>query len=177
MAKVGADTIYANNDNRRYCTENGINDLCFVRKGPKPKNEDADISTARRMIGTLRSTAMEGNVGNQKQHYGVGRIAARNPSRSETLLLFRHPHGKRRNACRPATRRRRKGEATPKATSMKIQAISQPPEALRRRIVVSVPLRNALFHALRTENLPHNQNGTAIGQTRSILSLNNQAIN
>ena len=30
---------------------------------------------------------MEGSFGNQKQHYNVGRIAARN-SRSETLLLF-----------------------------------------------------------------------------------------
>lgn len=69
-----------------YCTENGIT-TCFVRKGPKPKDEDAGISTARRIIGTLRSTAMEGSFGNQKQHYGVGRIAARN-SRSETLLLF-----------------------------------------------------------------------------------------
>ena len=78
---VGADTIYANNDNRRYCTENGMT-TCFVRKGPKPKDEDADISTARRIIGTLRSTAMEGSFGNQKQHYGVGRIAARN-SRSD----------------------------------------------------------------------------------------------
>ena len=29
----------------------------------------------------------EGSFGNQKQHYGVGRIATRN-SRSETLLLF-----------------------------------------------------------------------------------------
>ncbi len=86
VARVGADTIYANNDNRRYCTENGIT-TCFVRKGPKPKDEDTDISTARRIIGTLRSTAMEGSFGNQKQHYGVGRISARN-SRSETLLLF-----------------------------------------------------------------------------------------
>ena len=86
VTRVGADTIYANNDNRRYCTENGMT-TCFVRKGPKPKDEDADTSTARRIIGTLRSTAMEGSFGNQKQHYGVGRIAARN-SRSETLLLF-----------------------------------------------------------------------------------------
>ena len=86
VTRVGADTIYANNDNRRYCTENGMT-TCFVRKGPKPKDEDADISTARRIIGTLRSTAMEGSFGNQKQHYGVSRIAARN-SRSETLLLF-----------------------------------------------------------------------------------------
>ena len=58
-----------------------------MRKGPKPKDEDADVSTARRIIGTLRSTAMEGSFGNQKQHYGIGRIAARN-ARSETLLLF-----------------------------------------------------------------------------------------
>ena len=50
-------------------------------------DENVDISTARRIIGTLRSTVMEGSFGNQKQHYNVGRIAARN-SRSETLLLF-----------------------------------------------------------------------------------------
>ena len=84
--RVGADTIYANNENRKYCTEHGIT-TCFARKGPKPKDEDADVSTARRIIGTLRSTSMEGSFGNQKQHYGVGRIAARN-ARSETLLLF-----------------------------------------------------------------------------------------
>lgn len=86
VKRVGADTIYANNDNRKYCTANGIT-TCFVRKGPKPTDEDVNISTARRIIGTLRSTAMEGSFGNQKQHYGVGRIAARN-QRSETLLLF-----------------------------------------------------------------------------------------
>lgn len=84
--RVGADTIYANNENRKYCTEQGIT-TCFARKGPRPKDEDADLSTARRIIGTLRSTSMEGSFGNQKQHYSVGRIAARN-ARSETLLLF-----------------------------------------------------------------------------------------
>ena len=86
VTKVGADTIYANNDNRRYCTENGIT-TSFVRKGPKPKDENADISSARRIIGTLRSTAMEGSFGNHKQHYFLSRIAARN-SRCETLMLF-----------------------------------------------------------------------------------------
>ena len=30
VTRVGADTIYANNDNRRYCTENGMT-TCFVR--------------------------------------------------------------------------------------------------------------------------------------------------
>lgn len=45
---IGADTIYANNENRRYCTENCIM-ACFVRKDPKTKNEN-------------------------EEHYGVGRF-------------------------------------------------------------------------------------------------------
>ena len=86
VTRIGMDTIYANNENRKYCTERGIT-TNFVRKGPKPKDEQADISTARRIIGNLRATVMEGSFGNQKQHCGVGRIAARN-RHSETLLLF-----------------------------------------------------------------------------------------
>lgn len=86
VTRIGMDTIYANNENRKYCTERGIT-TNFVRKGPKPKDEQADISTARRIIGNLRATVMEGSFGNQKQHFGVGRIAARN-RHSEALLLF-----------------------------------------------------------------------------------------
>lgn len=86
VKRLGADSIYANNENRRYCTEKGIV-TNFVRKGPKPKEEDVDLRTATRIIGTLRATVMEGSFGNQKQHYSVGRIAARN-RHSETLLLF-----------------------------------------------------------------------------------------
>ena len=86
VTRIGMDTIYANNENRKYCTERGIT-TNFVRKGPKPKDEPADVPTARRIIGNLRATVMEGSFGNQKQHFGVGRIAARN-RHSETLLLF-----------------------------------------------------------------------------------------
>jgi hypothetical protein len=86
VTRIGMDTIYASNENRKYCTEHGIT-TNFVRKGPKPKDEPTDISTARRIIGNLRATVMEGSFGNQKQHFGVGRIAARN-RHSETLLLF-----------------------------------------------------------------------------------------
>lgn len=86
VRRFGGDTIYANNEARRYCTENGIT-TCFVRKGPRPKDESCDERTARRILGNLRATVMEGSFGNQKQHYGVGRIAARNRF-SETLLLF-----------------------------------------------------------------------------------------
>lgn len=86
VREFGGDTIYANNDARRYCTEHGIT-TCFPRKGPRPKDEAAEDHTARRILGNLRSTVMEGSFGNQKQHYGIGRIAARNRY-SETLLLF-----------------------------------------------------------------------------------------
>ena len=86
VTRIGMDTIYANNENRKYCTERGIT-TNFVRTGPKPKDEPADTSPARRIIGNLRATVMEGSFGNQKQHFGVGRIAARN-RHSETLLLF-----------------------------------------------------------------------------------------
>lgn len=86
VTRIGMDTIYASNENRKYCTERRIT-TNFVRKGPKPKDEPSDVSTARRIIGNLRATVMEGSFGNQKQHFGVGRIAARN-RHSETLLLF-----------------------------------------------------------------------------------------
>lgn len=59
----------------------------FVRKGPKPKDEDKGLKTSCRIIGSLRATMMEGSFGIQKQHYGLGRILARN-QQSETLMLF-----------------------------------------------------------------------------------------
>ena len=54
---------------------------------PEGENEPKTVSTARRIIGNLRTTVMEGSFGNQKQHYGLNRIAARNRY-SETLMLF-----------------------------------------------------------------------------------------
>ena len=82
------------------------------------------------MIGTLRSTAMEGSFGNQKQRARICRpIAARN-SRSETLLLFpaihywQTPH---RFAARQLAAEEK--EKLRQRRSMKIQALSfQPPK-------------------------------------------------
>ena len=106
VKEFGGDTIYANNEARKYCTEQGIT-TCFARKGPKPKDETGDNHTARRILGNLRSTVMEGSFGNQKQHYSVGRIAARNRY-SETLLLFFGIH--MANAATLASRRMVKEE-------------------------------------------------------------------
>ena len=110
VKRVGADTIYANNKNRKFCTDKGVV-TCFVRKGPKPKDEDANLHTTMRIIGNLRATVMEGSLGNQKLHYGVGRIAARNQF-SETLLLFFGIH--MANAATLAARELAKEEALKK---------------------------------------------------------------
>ena len=86
VTRIGMDSIYASNDNRKFCTANGIT-TNFVRKGPGSKEESAEVSVARRIIGNLHATVMEGSFGNQKLHYSVGRIAAKN-RRSEMVLLF-----------------------------------------------------------------------------------------
>lgn len=101
VKSFGGDSIYANNAARKYCTENGIT-TCFARKGPKPKEESDEDHSKRRILGNLRATVMEGSFGNQKLHYGVGRIAARNHF-SETLLLFFGIH--MANAATLATRK------------------------------------------------------------------------
>lgn len=86
VTRIGMDSIYASNDNRKFCTANGIT-TNFVRKGPGSKEESAEVSVVRRIIGNLHATVMEGSFGNQKLHYSVGRIAAKN-RRSEMVLLF-----------------------------------------------------------------------------------------
>lgn len=106
VREVGADTIYANNENRTYCTKAGIV-TSFARKGPHPREEGT--RNVRRIIGNLRATLMEGSFGNQKQHYGVSRIAARNRA-SETLQLFFAIH--MANAVILAERRRKREEET-----------------------------------------------------------------
>lgn len=113
VKRVGADTIYANNANRKFCTDKGIV-TCFARKGPKPKDEDADLHTTRRIIGILRATVMEESFGNQKLYYGVGRIAARNQF-CETLLLFFGIH--MANAATLVARELAKEEALKKNTA------------------------------------------------------------
>lgn len=85
VTKVAADSIYANNANRTFCSENKIT-TSFIPKGPKTKDEESRAS--RCILGNLRATVMEGSFGNQKQHYGVGRIAARNRWSETTLLFF-----------------------------------------------------------------------------------------
>lgn len=83
--QVGADQIYATNENRKFCTTHKIA-TCFKPKGRKGKDE-AQASILRREIGKGRATVLEGSFGNEKNHYNLQRIKARNES-TEPFWIF-----------------------------------------------------------------------------------------
>lgn len=74
-AQLGADRIYANNYNRRYCSRKAIT-TSFAPKGPKPKVK-GHKELLRKELNAARSSVMEGTFGNEKQHYGLAKIKAR----------------------------------------------------------------------------------------------------
>ena len=82
---VAADSIYANNANRKFCTKYGIS-TSFVRKGRAAKDE-ALRKILRRGLSRERATRLEGSFGTQKQHYSLSRIKARN-RKTEILWIF-----------------------------------------------------------------------------------------
>ena len=75
---VAADSIYANNANRKFCTKYGIS-TSFVRKGRAAKDEPLR-KVLRSELSKERATRLEGSFGTQKQHYSLSRIKARNLS-------------------------------------------------------------------------------------------------
>lgn len=86
---VAADSIYANNANRKFCTKYGIS-TSFVRKGRVAKDE-AVRKVLRSELSRERATRLEGSFGTQKQHYSLSRIKARN-RKTEILWIFFRIH-------------------------------------------------------------------------------------
>ena len=82
---VAADSIYANNANRKFCTKYGIS-TSFVRKGRAAKDESLR-KVLRSELSKQRATRLEGSFGTQKQHYSLARIKARN-RKTEILWIF-----------------------------------------------------------------------------------------
>ena len=82
---VAADSIYANNANRKFCTKYGIS-TSFVRKGRETKDEPLR-KVLRSELSKERATRLEGSFGNQKQHYSLSRVKARN-RKTEILWIF-----------------------------------------------------------------------------------------
>lgn len=74
----GGDQLYANNKNRKYCSEQKIQ-TCFPPKG-KPVKDPAVRRQKRQLrqaIGKERSTRLEGSFGNKKNHYSLAKIKAK----------------------------------------------------------------------------------------------------
>ena len=82
---VAADSIYANNANRKFCTKYGIS-TSFVRKGRAARDESLR-KVLRSELSKERGTRLEGSFGTQKQHYSLSRVKARN-RRTEILWIF-----------------------------------------------------------------------------------------
>lgn len=87
-SQMGADAIYATNENRKYCTHNDIA-TNFVPKGRKGQDEIAQEqkSQMRSILGKARSTQLEGSFGNEKQHYLLDKIRA-GTQQSEIAWIF-----------------------------------------------------------------------------------------
>ena len=86
---VAADSIYANNANRKFCTKYGIS-TSFVCKGRAAKDEPLR-KVLRSELSKERTTRLEGSFGTQKQHYSLSRIKARN-RKTEILWIFFRIH-------------------------------------------------------------------------------------
>ena len=80
-----ADSIYATNANRKFCTKRGIT-TSFVRKGRAGKDED-QIKPMRSALSKERSTRLEGSFGTEKQHYNLQKVKART-KQTEILWIF-----------------------------------------------------------------------------------------
>lgn len=82
---VGADKIYATRINRAWCKANGILTNFIPVGRPKKLAKKSEILVARKALDKERSTVLEGSFGNQKLHYGLGRIRAKT---AKTELLW-----------------------------------------------------------------------------------------
>lgn len=88
LRRFGGDRSYATNHNRTLCSKNNIQ-TNFDPKGRPPADETLkkQQKQMRQIIGKQRATVLEGSFGNEKNHYGLNKIKARN-EKTETLMIF-----------------------------------------------------------------------------------------
>ena len=88
-SQVGADAIYATNENRKHCTKLKIA-TCFKPKGRRTTNKDKrqQEDQMRSVLGKARANVMEGSFGNEKNHYGLQKIKASTQETEITWIFF-----------------------------------------------------------------------------------------
>ena len=84
--KVGGDTGYAGTENKDYCKANGIK-TSFAKRGRPFGEKKKEKDLVRKELARVRTTAMEGSFGTQKEHYDLRRVKART-KRTEILYIF-----------------------------------------------------------------------------------------
>ena len=84
--QMGADAIYATNNNRSYCSKNNIA-TSFIAKGKEGKLKEQK-SQMRSILGKIRSTVLEGSFGNEKNHYQMNKIKAKTEGNERVWIFF-----------------------------------------------------------------------------------------
>ena len=82
---LAADSLYATNANRKYCSKRQIT-TGFVRKGRAGKDEE-QLKLMRSILSKERATRLEGSFGTEKQHYNLQKVKARTKE-TEILWIF-----------------------------------------------------------------------------------------
>jgi IS5 family transposase len=84
--QLGADAIYATNENRRYCNSLGIA-TSFLAKGKQGKLADQKCAM-RSALSAVRATILEGSFGNEKNHYLLNKIKAKTEATEIAWIFF-----------------------------------------------------------------------------------------
>ena len=82
-----ADKIYATNANRTYCKTSGIT-TNFVPKGRQKEHHVEQSKTMRAVLDKERGTRLEGSFGNEKNHYLLHKVNARNAITEKCWIFF-----------------------------------------------------------------------------------------
>ena len=85
-SQLGADAIYATNENRRYCTSLEIA-TSFLAKGKQGKLQEQK-SAMRSALSSVRSTVLEGSFGNEKNQYLLSKIKAKTEATEIAWIFF-----------------------------------------------------------------------------------------
>jgi len=82
--QVSGDRIYATNENRRFCAANHI----FHSFDPKGRKPEKEVMQLKAEMNKDRATRLEGSFGNQKNHYGLQKVRARNGPNEKVWVFF-----------------------------------------------------------------------------------------
>jgi hypothetical protein len=81
------DKIYATNANRTYCKQENIV-TNFIPKGKQKEAHIEQGKTMRAVLDKERGTRLEGSFGNEKNHYLLQRVNARNAITEKCWIFF-----------------------------------------------------------------------------------------